>query len=160
MQVDTPTYTPATAAHTIGVHPNVVRKWCIAFRDYLSPEANPPAGQGRKLTASDVARLQLVRQWRSDGVEFNDIAPRLAQLPANEPSAPHIDVAPELPVLDKPGQAITSMVVLNDLAMRVAALESHNVNSQRRQWIVVAAIVGAVLVGVIVGGVLVWMVTR
>ena len=155
MQVDTPTYTPATAAHTIGVHPNVVRKWCIAFRDYLAPEANPPAGQGRKLTASDVARLQLVRQWRSDGVEFNDIAPRLAQLPANEPSAPHIDVAPELPVLDKPGQAITSMVVLNDLAMRVAALEAQTVHSQRRQWIVVAVVVVALVLGVIVGALVV-----
>ena len=159
--MDSSAFTPATAAAIIGdVHANTIRLWCSTYRSVLSPGANPSAGIPRALTATDVARLQLVKQWRADDMPPIDILKRLSALPPNEPSAPHIDVAPELPVQVNAGHEITPIGVLNDLAMRVAALESHNVNSQRRQWIVVAAIVGAVLVGVIVGGVLVWMVTR
>ena len=158
--MDESTYTPATAASTIGVHPNVVRKWCIAFRDYLSPGCNPPSGQGRKLTPVDVGRLQLIRAWRSEGVEFNAIAPRLALLPPNEPATPYIDNAPmpAVAVTSTPESTPGAIVALHSLESRIAVLESNSATTQRRQWVMLAIVAGALVVGVILGAVIVVMV--
>ena len=83
-------YTPAAAAAVVGVHPNSIRDWCKQYASNLSAGANPPAGQPRQLSPVDVARLQLVAQWRQDGHSPETVAERLAQLPADDPPQPYI----------------------------------------------------------------------
>lgn len=87
-------YTPAAAASVVGVHPNSIRDWCKQYASHLSAGANPPAGQPRQLSPVDVARLQLVAQWRADGHPVETVAERLAQLPENDPPQPYIQPDP------------------------------------------------------------------
>lgn len=87
-------YTPAAAAAVVGVHPNSIRDWCKQYASNLSEGANPPAGQPRQLSPVDVARLQLVAQWRQDGHSPENVAERLGQLAENDPPQPYIPGQP------------------------------------------------------------------
>ena len=85
-------YTVAEAAAASGISPTQVRNWVSQFADHLSPSANPPAGQARQLSPTDVATLQRVAELRAAGVAYADIP---AQLPDQAADLmPSIEIQP------------------------------------------------------------------
>lgn len=89
-------YTPTAAAGIVGISVSSLRNWCAQFADQLSPEAHPPTGHERKLSAQDVAILQRVKDLRAQGMETAAIK---AVLQTEDTNAlqPYIDVAPATP---------------------------------------------------------------
>ena len=84
-----PVHKIGRAAARLGVHENTVRLWCAEFAAHLSAAANPPSGQPRALTDSDMATLERVRDMRNAGYPIAFVR---AQLPlattTTEPSNP------------------------------------------------------------------------
>ena len=84
-----PVHKIGRAAARLGVHENTVRLWCAEFASHLSAAANPPSGQPRALTDSDMATLERVRDMRNAGYPIAFVR---AQLPLSttttEPSNP------------------------------------------------------------------------
>ena len=97
-------YTPSNASQVIGVHPNSIREWCRNYAEHLSAGANPRAGQPRQLSPTDVARMQMIKQWRAEGYSTDVIGERLATLAAGEPVQPYIEGAD----LQETPQAVTT----------------------------------------------------
>lgn len=89
-------YTPTAAAGIVGISVSSLRNWCAQFADHLSPEAHPPTGQERKLSAQDLAILQRIKDLRAQGMETAAIK---ATLQTEDTTAlqPYIDVAPQPP---------------------------------------------------------------
>ncbi len=89
-------YTPTAAAGIVGISVSSLRNWCAQFADHLSPDAHPPTGHERKLSAQDVAILQRVKDLRAQGMETAAIK---AALQTEDTTAlqPYIDLAPPTP---------------------------------------------------------------
>jgi len=68
------------AAETIGVTIHSLRRWCEWHMAYLSPGANPVAGQPRRLTGVDIEVLRHVKALRSEGLQTVAINEQLAGL--------------------------------------------------------------------------------
>ena len=88
------------AAARLGVHENTVRLWCAEFASHLSAAANPPSGQVRALSESDLATLERVRDMRNAGYPIAYVRERLPSTttttePSNPPEAPQN--APDAP---------------------------------------------------------------
>jgi DNA-binding transcriptional MerR regulator len=160
------TYTIGQAAVIVGkpnepLPTNTIRNWTKQYRDLLSADANPAPGIERRYNAQDVAILRRVHELRQDRLVYADI---VADLSAHRPvaievlpAAPeHIDAIVELPAQVNPGGAIAPSVNLDNIELRLAAVERQG----RKMPVVMAIIVAvAVLAGVVVGGVLVYLVT-
>ena len=58
--------------------PNTIRRWCSAYSDFLSPDANPPKGEARILTDEDTSVLVLVGEMRRDHASDESIQAALA----------------------------------------------------------------------------------
>ena len=143
-----------------------IRNWTRQYAKYLSADANPTPGVERRYDAKDIAVLRRIHELRSDRLTAPDIMAVLDEsppvavevMPTIEPSAAQ---DANLATVDTPGTAITLAPVLNDLASRLARLEERTAaqpDAQRRQWVLVAVIAGALVVGVILGAVIVVMV--
>lgn len=83
------TYNPDQAVPLIGVAANTIRGWCKLYASELSPGANPPPGNERRLTQEDVAKLQRVKAWRDSRLPPQEIA-RLLQAAATADEQAHI----------------------------------------------------------------------
>lgn len=68
------------AAEAIGVSIHSLRRWCEWHKAHLSPGANPPAGQARRLTGVDIEVLRHVKALRSEGLQTVAINEQLAGL--------------------------------------------------------------------------------
>ena len=76
-------------AARLGVHENTVRLWCAEFASHLSAAANPPSGQVRALSESDLVTLERVRDMRNAGYPIAYVRERLPSTPTTtEPSKP------------------------------------------------------------------------
>ena len=82
MPSNTPSHTLAIseAAEAIDVSIHSLRRWCEWHKAYLSPGANPAAGQPRRLTGVDIEVLRHVRALRSEGLQTVAINEQLAGL--------------------------------------------------------------------------------
>jgi DNA-binding transcriptional MerR regulator len=82
MPSNTPSHTLAIseAAETVGVTIHSLRRWCEWHGAYLSPGANPAAGQARRLTGVDIEVLRHVKALRSAGLQTIAINEQLAGL--------------------------------------------------------------------------------
>ena len=123
-------YNPAKASKEIGVTPNTVRLWCKSFADFLTPDANPPVGQERRLSQSDVAILQLVKECRDQELSIDSIRLKLSQTDLLSISKPFIDVeiVPTSPISSVPVQPvdISSLVgLLEGLHRKIDALPTQ-----------------------------------
>ena len=68
------------AAETVGVTIHSLRRWCEWHKAHLSPGANPPTGQPRRLTGVDIEVLRHVKALRSEGLQTVAINEQLAGL--------------------------------------------------------------------------------
>ena len=82
MPSNTPSHTLAIseAAEAIDVSIHSLRRWCEWHSTHLSPGANPPAGQARRLTGVDIEVLRHVKALRSEGLQTVAINEQLAGL--------------------------------------------------------------------------------
>lgn len=97
-------YNPAEAATKVGVSVGTIRNWCEVYAADLSPGANPPKGTARKLSESDIAVFQAIQDWKSQGVESEELLVRLATL-EREDLQPYIEgttTALQAPIEDAP----------------------------------------------------------
>lgn len=61
-----------------GVSPQTVRTYADEFSRYMSPTANPPAGQQRNFTDEDLAVFALIVQLKRQGATYETIHAALA----------------------------------------------------------------------------------
>lgn len=73
-------HTPHNTADTLGITPFTLRRWCDYHAAYLSPSANPPAGQARRFTGRDLEVLKHVKSLRAQGLTVARINEQLAPL--------------------------------------------------------------------------------
>ena len=66
-------YTIGNLSELFGVSNESIRKWCIEFKTFLSPTANPGIGKTRVFTNDDIQVLSLVAERRMSGVAMSDI---------------------------------------------------------------------------------------
>ena len=140
-----------------------IRNWTRQYAKYLSADANPTPGQERRYDAKDVAVLRRIHELRNDRLTAPDImavldeSPPIAVevMPTIEAPTPH---DADLATTEPPGTSIMLAPVLSDLSQRIAVLESNSATTQRRQWVVLAIVAGALIVGVILGAMIVVMV--
>ena len=98
--MDTETFSPAIAARQIGIPANTLRNWCRTYAEFLSPSANPPTGEERRLTLHDIETLRAVAALRA-----NDLPPEtiIARLRANPASITEGIPKPSASATDGPG---------------------------------------------------------
>ena len=90
-------YNVSQAARYSGVSGTTIRGWTREYSDYLSPTANPPAGQPRQFTEDDVRVFATVATLRAQLVTTEDIRAALDAGQRIEPMPP--------PEVERPGQA-------------------------------------------------------
>jgi DNA-binding transcriptional MerR regulator len=73
----------ATVSNLIEASPDSVRRWCLRYRQFMSPTATPQKGKTRNLTIHDAAVLSYIASARDNGLEHDEIAERLAEMQAN-----------------------------------------------------------------------------
>ena len=151
-------YNVAAAAHIVGVPPNTLRNWLVAYREYLSPSCNPGPNIERRIDDHDLAVLKLVSSMRRAGIPQSDVVKRLGETTVTvgeiviEPSP----MSPEsLPV--PTGDATTSLAtisVVSDLDVRLRAVEARQAAQSWRStpalWLAVGVVLGAVIGATIV----------
>ena len=69
-----------------GVSPQTVRTYADEFGHYLSPTANPPAGQQRNFTDEDLSVFALVVQLKHQGFTYEAIHAALSSGQRGDPS--------------------------------------------------------------------------
>jgi len=85
---------PTQLADLLGVSEPTIRRWCLRFPEFLSPQATPTHGSRRRLTEEDVLVLRRVKALVDTGLSLDAIEIRLRQ----EPAEPLPDL-PELPTV-------------------------------------------------------------
>lgn len=75
---------PKAAADLLHIAPNTLRRWASELARFMSPGANPPDGQPRKLNEHDLRVLYLVAGLRDSGVQMADVISRLESDQAND----------------------------------------------------------------------------
>lgn len=65
--------TASEVAHIFEVDRDTIKKWSYKFRDYLSSKANPPKGQVRYFTQSDLMVLALVSHYWEEKPDYENI---------------------------------------------------------------------------------------
>lgn len=120
-------HTPHNTADTLGITPFTLRRWCDYHAAYLSPSANPPAGQARRFTGRDLEVLKHVKSLRAQGLTVARINEQLAPLTFAEidNSEQDTDIV-EAPqdaqnAQDRTDSALAVRVALDDLEKRFDA---------------------------------------
>ena len=120
-------HTPHNTADTLGITPFTLRRWCDYHAAYLSPSANPPAGQARRFTGRDLEVLKHVKSLRAQGLTVARINEQLAPLTFAEidNSEQDTDIV-EAPqdaqnAQDRTDAALAVRVALDDLEKRFDA---------------------------------------
>lgn len=137
-------YTPTAAAAMIGISVSTLRNYCSQFKELLSPDAAPPAGTERRLTAQDVATLQRAKELRDQGMTTADIVATL-QTEGTDTLQPYIDtqLAPALTPVPAPITAPTTglQTELQTIQRQIDTLEERRREdaSQRTSMIVMFA---------------------
>ena len=124
-------YSVLQAARYAGVSSSTIRNWAGDFGEFLSPGANPPAGQPRQFTEEDMQVFSTVAVLRGQLVEPVDIRAALQDGRRMEPVAPP---PPDTPPAENvaPASAVTLYKGLldewrsraDDLAERLLASET------------------------------------
>jgi DNA-binding transcriptional MerR regulator len=116
---------PTQLADLLGVSEPTIRRWCLRYPEFLSPQATPTHGSRRRLTEDDVLVLRRVKALVDTGLSLDAIELRLRQEPA-EP-------LPDLPALasamaEAQGRGLT----LNDALMQIADLNQRMTQLEAR----------------------------
>lgn len=158
-------YNPEQAAALIGqVSASTIRNWCKTYATILSPAANPPVGNERRLTQNDVATLQQVRAMREAKRSVEDIVTTLQQAATRLQPTPLTIEAIASPLQSPPSQQegqggdLLLPMVLSGVEKRqdasdkrIDALERALINLEQRQGEVANRFVsGAVIGGAVV----------
>ena len=120
-------HTPHNTADTLGITPFTLRRWCDYHAAYLSPSANPPAGQARRFTGRDLEVLKHVKSLRAQGLTVARINEQLAPLTFAEIDNSEQDTdiveAPQdaQAAQDRTDSALAVRVALDDLEKRFDA---------------------------------------
>ena len=126
------TYTPATCAAMLAVHPNSVRLLCKEWGDFLSPGANPASGEARILTAADVSILRVIVDCRRQRLPRPAIVARLQ----NTPTEVYIDatmaVGDRTPPVQQSSVAVQSATAVDSGAALLALLRVQHEESIAR----------------------------
>lgn len=159
------TWNPDEAVPLVGKAANTIRGWCKLYASVLSAGANPPAGNERRLTREDIAKLQRVKQWRDERRPPQEIT-RLLQAAANDLEAAHIVIDATPNAQDRQGEALLLPAVISDLQgdivdvrTRLQALErkdeeqEHKLEERERRW---ARLEGAAI-ALLAGGFVLWV---
>jgi DNA-binding transcriptional MerR regulator len=125
------TYIPDEAAPLVGVAASTIRNWCKTFANELSPGANPPSGNERRLTQEDVAKLQRVKAWRDNRLPPQEIT-RLLQAAATADDLTHIVIDATPTAQEGQGEALLLPAVISDIQTRLQALERDRVVQARQ----------------------------
>ena len=124
-------YSVLQAARYAGVSSSTIRNWAGDFAEFLSPGANPPAGQPRQFIEEDMQVFSTIAVLRGQLVEPIDIRAALQDGRRMEPVAPPPDDAPAAEDVT-PASAVTLYKGLldewrtraDDLAERLIASET------------------------------------
>lgn len=112
---------PKAAADLLHIAPNTLRRWASDLARFMSPGANPPDGQPRKLNEHDLRVLYLVAGLRESGVPMADVVRRLEHDQAND----WADL-PQLPFLfDASDEAIDQTKIQAYEVAQIAALQTQ-----------------------------------
>ena len=130
-------HTPHNTADTLGITPFTLRRWCDYHAAYLSPSANPPAGQARRFTGRDLEVLKHVKSLRAQGLTVARINEQLAPLTFAEIDNSEQDTD----IVEAPQDAQTaqdarhatpaSTVALDDLEKLLEALERSRIKEDK-----------------------------
>lgn len=125
-------YTPTAAAALIGISVSTLRNYCSQFKDLLSADASPPAGQERRLTPADVATLQRAKELRDQGMAPAEIITTLqSTLQTEDVSTLHPYIDTQLAQAQPPAPAPitappnTLQTELQTLQRQIDTLEEH-----------------------------------
>jgi len=66
-------YTTTNAARLLSVSAETIRRYALAFDEYLSPTATPASGRTRYFTRDDLAVLSLITSMKARGMPDPDI---------------------------------------------------------------------------------------
>jgi DNA-binding transcriptional MerR regulator len=153
------TYNPSRAAKQIGIPNSTLRLWAKTYAEFLSPGANPPAGEERRLTVADVETLKAVNQMRHNGMLPPDIAQRLRiNAAAGQQDAPQSIVA----AVDVPTQAETShdsiqrFLQASDVRDKLTDIDRRLERVEGQRTLVLVAVV-AFVAGVVLVVAVVWI---
>lgn len=151
-------YTPTAAAGIVGISVSSLRNWCAQFADHLSPDAHPPTGHERKLSAQDLAILQRVKELRAQGMETAAIKGTL-QTEDTTALQPYIDVAPQPPTAPAVSEATPQLQPATELLQTLQTLADERYSAveqrieamerqqgDRLQWFIYGVVVGILLV--------------
>lgn len=140
---------------------STVRDWTATFAVHLSAGANPPTGQERRYTDTDLTTLRLVARMRDEHVPLDEVANRLAASPV-EPGEViadrSVDPTESLQVAtEQPGTALATIAVVHGIDERLRAMEQRQAAVEQRQastawhrspalWLAIGVIAGAAIV--------------
>lgn len=150
------TINPSRAAKQIGIPVSTLRLWCKVYAEFLSPGANPPTGEERRLTVADVETLQAVNQMRHNGMLPADIAQRLRiNVAAGQQNAPQsivaaVDVSTQA---ETSHDAIQAFLQRTDIDDRLREVDRRLERVESWRNMILIALVAALL-----GGALVWLI--
>lgn len=155
------TYNPDQAVPLVGVAANTIRGWCKLYADELSPGANPPSGNERRLTQEDVAKLQRVKGWRDSRLPPQEIT-RLLQAAATTNEQTHIVIEATPTAQEGQGEALGLQIILSshqsqldEMRQEIATVKAK-VSTGANQLvtgIVIGAAIVLVLVAILLNGV-------
>lgn len=114
---------PKAAADLLHIAPNTLRRWASDLARFMSPGANPPDRQPRKLNEHDLRVLYLVAGLRDSGIPMADVVSRLEDDQANDWAN-----LPQLPfdLSDLTGDRVIDQTKLQAYeAAQVAALQTQ-----------------------------------
>lgn len=151
------TSNPSRVAKQVGIPGSTLRLWAKQYAEFLSPGANPPAGEERRFTAADIETLKAVAQLRHNGMLPADIANRLRNTPAaGLQDGPGEGATPlHVPATTEPGHDAIQRFLqgaevrdkLTDIDRRLERVEQRNTTLL---LVLVAFAAGAVVVAVVV----------
>ena len=103
------------------VSPASVRIWASDFSEFLSPSANPPAGQTRKFTDNDMRVFATIARLKDDNLTVDEI---IEELNRGVLDAAPVQVPNEL--MDIAGNSAVLLIIekLDSFEERLTALET------------------------------------
>ncbi len=112
-------YTPKQVGNRLGLSGTTIRNYSRQWSDYLSPSANPEAGQARIYTEDDLAVITTIAALRENQVTTDQIRAALDQGQRLEPVRPV-----EEPPADRAGDGSTVEAAVDQARAAVNAAES------------------------------------
>ena len=120
------TFSLSPVSEQLDVPVHKLRRWCDWHAAHLSDGASPAPGEQRRLTPRDVEVLREVQRLRAMGYQTLAINERLERVTVIDAQA---SVSPQ----EAPQGTPAPLVLYNDLAQRMAAVEASQRDSIREQ---------------------------